>query len=480
MKLAKEEALPRGDLRLRAEIQEDKLSVTVVETRNLLAMNSNGKSDPYVKLIYLGKRQKTKVQKKTLNAKFDKSFTFELKEGWEQTSLYVAVWDWNATSHNLFIGEVVVDLKDVQKDTPFDKWLVLTSQNRRKEFSRKGSKSQSSSYKADKQAVMDVAISSVGSGKKSEKKMVLEHHFVSQTKNLLYIAKNQESEPSFMLNLYNCTLEGKDHSKELQESFSILDASSKFTFAGEFDVDEWRDSVARAKITPPETPLRSSSDATTAGGETRLRSSSRTPNMESPKNVIEKLAEKVNEKMNEKVETSKEQDGVRPRQFKSIDITQDLSSIHLIITPDEANSSLIVECVEATNIPGVDRSGTSDPYVKIRIAKEKRKTTVKKKTLSPVWNESLTWENLPSLPTELTVSIWDWNRSQRNTKIATCQFEIDTSKTTDAWFTLSPHERRGSRRRARSMTSSKSASEMSVESDSDSHTEQDSISAVSE
>ena len=36
-----------------------------------------------------------------------------------------------------------------------------------------------------------------------------------------------------------------------------------------------------------------------------------------------------------------------------------------------------------------DRNGLSDPYVSVIVGEEKHKTTIKSKTLNPVWNETL-------------------------------------------------------------------------------------------
>ncbi|KAF9136926.1 hypothetical protein BG015_002947 [Linnemannia schmuckeri] len=49
---------------------------------------------------------------------------------------------------------------------------------------------------------------------------------------------------------------------------------------------------------------------------------------------------------------------------------------------------LTIHVIEAENLMGVDKSGLSDPYVKVRVnSKEVLKTKVKKETLSPNWSE---------------------------------------------------------------------------------------------
>lgn len=50
----------------------------------------------------------------------------------------------------------------------------------------------------------------------------------------------------------------------------------------------------------------------------------------------------------------------------------------------------MVSVLDATDLPAMDLSGTSDPYVKVFILPEKKKkfeTKVHRKTLNPVFNE---------------------------------------------------------------------------------------------
>ena len=55
-------------------------------------------------------------------------------------------------------------------------------------------------------------------------------------------------------------------------------------------------------------------------------------------------------------------------------------------------SILSVHVVEARDLKPMDMDGTSDPYVILEIEDQKIETNYKKSTLSPVWNESFTFE----------------------------------------------------------------------------------------
>jgi Ca2+-dependent lipid-binding protein len=48
--------------------------------------------------------------------------------------------------------------------------------------------------------------------------------------------------------------------------------------------------------------------------------------------------------------------------------------------------------VEARDLKPMDVDGSSDPYVELRIEGQQIQTNFKKSTLSPVWNESFTFD----------------------------------------------------------------------------------------
>ena len=56
---------------------------------------------------------------------------------------------------------------------------------------------------------------------------------------------------------------------------------------------------------------------------------------------------------------------------------------------------LSIGVIQATELPGMDMSGTSDPYVKVYIMPDKKKkyeTKVHRKTLNPVFNETFVFK----------------------------------------------------------------------------------------
>lgn len=63
---------------------QPKMIISVVEAKDLMSADLNGKSDPFVEVVFMNKKQKTQVQKKTLNPTWRETFEFE-------------VWDMNST-----------------------------------------------------------------------------------------------------------------------------------------------------------------------------------------------------------------------------------------------------------------------------------------------------------------------------------------------------------------------------------------------
>ncbi|KAM4733319.1 LOW QUALITY PROTEIN: synaptotagmin VIII [Anableps anableps] len=89
-----------------------KLTVTILEAKNLKSMDLGGSSDPYVKVqLALNKRKwkkrTTSTKKKTLNPYFNESFMFDVSlDQIQRVNLVISVWDHDAMSRNDTMGKV--------------------------------------------------------------------------------------------------------------------------------------------------------------------------------------------------------------------------------------------------------------------------------------------------------------------------------------------------------------------------------------
>ncbi|CAL8352141.1 unnamed protein product [Boreogadus saida] len=88
------------------------LLVGVIRCAHLAAMDSNGYSDPFVKIVLapdMGKKSKykTTVKKKTLNPEFNEEFSYDVSlDHLAKKTLEISVWDYDLGMSNDFIGGV--------------------------------------------------------------------------------------------------------------------------------------------------------------------------------------------------------------------------------------------------------------------------------------------------------------------------------------------------------------------------------------
>ncbi|XP_019615761.1 PREDICTED: synaptotagmin-1-like isoform X2 [Branchiostoma belcheri] len=89
-----------------------KLTIVILEAKNLKKCDVGGLSDPYVKMQLFSnnkrlKKKKTTIKKRTLNPYYNESFTFEVPfEQIQRVELKLTVMDWDRTSKNDPIGEL--------------------------------------------------------------------------------------------------------------------------------------------------------------------------------------------------------------------------------------------------------------------------------------------------------------------------------------------------------------------------------------
>jgi len=87
------------------------LVLRIVSGTNLLAADSNGKSDPFVELRVGKKKKKTKTKMRTRDPVWNEEFTFDI---WSiQDKIELEIFDWDAVGDNDLLGRKTIELADI-------------------------------------------------------------------------------------------------------------------------------------------------------------------------------------------------------------------------------------------------------------------------------------------------------------------------------------------------------------------------------
>ncbi|XP_013780479.1 synaptotagmin-1-like isoform X2 [Limulus polyphemus] len=115
---------------------------------------------------------------------------------------------------------------------------------------------------------------------------------------------------------------------------------------------------------------------------------------------------------------------------------------------DFSTNNLAVTVIQAEDLPGMDLSGTSDPYVKIYLLPDKKKkyeTKVHRKTLNPVFNETFNFKIPYSEITAKTLvfAVFDFDRFSKHDQIGEIKLSlssVDLAQTIEEWKELTSVE----------------------------------------
>jgi CRP-like cAMP-binding protein len=68
---------------------------------------------------------------------------------------------------------------------------------------------------------------------------------------------------------------------------------------------------------------------------------------------------------------------------------------------------LVANIIEALSVAASDKSGTSDPFVTVKLGMQEKSTSIKKETLNPIWDETLRISNVEPDDETVEISVWD-------------------------------------------------------------------------
>ncbi|XP_032702206.1 multiple C2 and transmembrane domain-containing protein 1 isoform X3 [Lontra canadensis] len=109
------QSLRLSDVHRKSQLWRGIVSITLIEGRDLKAMDSNGLSDPYVKFRLGHQKYKSKIMPKTLNPQWREQFDFHLYE--ERGGIIdITAWDKDAGKRDDFIGRCQVDLSSLSRE----------------------------------------------------------------------------------------------------------------------------------------------------------------------------------------------------------------------------------------------------------------------------------------------------------------------------------------------------------------------------
>ncbi|KAL3122150.1 hypothetical protein niasHT_004376 [Heterodera trifolii] len=112
--------------RLDYDFTTNRLMVTILECKNLPAMDRNGMSDPYIKVTILPDRKpkfETRIKRNTLDPVFNETFIFKLQYSeLLGKTLEIVAYDFDRLSKDDRLGQISLPLNGIDLGTTTQKW----------------------------------------------------------------------------------------------------------------------------------------------------------------------------------------------------------------------------------------------------------------------------------------------------------------------------------------------------------------------
>ncbi|KAA6371031.1 MAG: hypothetical protein EZS28_033442 [Streblomastix strix] len=223
------------------QLQKGKLRVTVIGVKDVAAMDSNGKSDPFIVVKNGTNEFKTKKVKDTLNAEYNETFEFDYDSSTnEDKSIHFELWDYDTIGDNDQIGKLEVPISTIIEDQQFQQIHKFKGVN--KLYNQDvGDVELLFDYESEIEPEADPEIVYEYDNEVDDKDKQTLDLVVVDLRNVQLIDGNEYSDPYIKLNL-GC-YEGETRKKSEQESF---DTNEYFSF--EFDKNELDERELRLEL----------------------------------------------------------------------------------------------------------------------------------------------------------------------------------------------------------------------------------------
>ncbi|KAF9097270.1 hypothetical protein BGX23_009389 [Mortierella sp. AD031] len=370
------------------------LTVTLVRAKNLIAADRGGASDPYVVFKVNGKEvHKSEVVKKTVNPEFNETFVQPISSRAEDQFTF-EVFDWNQLSTAKSLGVGSLDLRSIQLVLPNE--FLVPLQNKHNQGEVQLRIKFIPEFLSSNKSKTGFGSTFIGGGV----------GMVASGGNMI----GQAGMAGVGAVADGVGVLGNGVGAIGQGAVDVTGAVGKGALKGVGAVGKGVGNVGKGVFGGI------SAGASALGmGSKNSRSS-----LEAPAPVAPQLPPS----MAPNAPTTPEMNAVRPSNSEtSLNVASpplprtSVGSIRsrtsLVFDSGEIvgePGNLTIHVIEATELAGVDKSGTSDPYVKVSVNnKTVLKTKVKKENLSPSWNESAVVPGLTGHPVTINFLVRDHN-----------------------------------------------------------------------
>ncbi|KAG0205878.1 hypothetical protein BGX28_002568 [Mortierella sp. GBA30] len=365
------------------------MNVTLVRAKNLIAADRGGSSDPYIVFKVSGKEvHKSEVIKKTLNPEYNESFIVPIASRAEDR-FTLEVFDWNQLSTAKSLGVGSLDLSNIQLVLPNEFLIPLQNKQNQGEVQLRIRFMPEFLSSNKRKSGFGSTFISGGVGMVSSGGQLIGHAGMAGvdvvTGGIGAVAGGVGAVGQGAMDVTGAV--GKGALKGVGTVGKGVGAVGKGVFggisAGASALGINRKSDSRASLEVPTTeftvaPSMMPGTADQVAAPIRTSTSDGSLSAAAPRTSL---------------------GSVRSR--TSMHDTGDLVG---------ESGSLTIHVIEADGLMGVDKSGTSDPYVKVTVGnKNVLKTKVKKENLSPSWNETVVVPGITGHPVTINFLVKDHN-----------------------------------------------------------------------